>query len=158
MPEPSMRQRVFPQLRMTNWKRTRAFYVDGLGFSVDWEHRFEPGLPVFAQLTRDGLSLFLTEHAGDCQVGGAAYLVVDDSPGVMRRERPRHVLKRQLGHERLDPPSSCLILSEPYRRDCRVGERDLGQRGEVVAPRVARECVLGRERTTVGSDVHEHRV
>jgi len=56
-----MRQRVFPQLRMTNWKRTRAFYVDGLGFSVDWEHRFEPGLPVFAQLTRDGLSLFVVD-------------------------------------------------------------------------------------------------
>ena len=71
-----MRQRVFPQLRMTNWKRTRAFYVDGLGFGVDWEHRFEPGLPVFASLTRDGLSLFLTEHTGDCQPGGAAYFVV----------------------------------------------------------------------------------
>src|SRR6266511_2934743 len=52
-----MSQRVFPQLRMTNWKRTRAFYVDGLGFNVDWEHQFEPGVPVFAQLTRDGLSL-----------------------------------------------------------------------------------------------------
>ncbi len=50
-----MSQRVFPQLRMTNWKRTRAFYVDGPGFIVDWEHRFEPGLPVFAQLTRAGL-------------------------------------------------------------------------------------------------------
>jgi catechol 2,3-dioxygenase-like lactoylglutathione lyase family enzyme len=73
-----MSQRVFPQLRMTNWDRTRKFYVDGLGFMVDWEHRFEPGFPVFAQLTRDGLSLFLTEHAGDCQVGGAAYFVVDD--------------------------------------------------------------------------------
>ena len=73
-----MNQRVFPQLRMTNWERTRAFYVDGLGFRVDWEHRFDPGFPVFAQLTRDGLSLFLSEHAGDCQVGGAAYLVVDD--------------------------------------------------------------------------------
>jgi catechol 2,3-dioxygenase-like lactoylglutathione lyase family enzyme len=63
---------------MTDWKRTRAFYVDGLGFGVDWEHRFEPDFPVFAQLTRDGLSLFVTEHAGDCQVGGAAYFVVDD--------------------------------------------------------------------------------
>jgi catechol 2,3-dioxygenase-like lactoylglutathione lyase family enzyme len=73
-----MNQRVFPQLRMTKWDRSRAFYVDGLGFSVDWQHRFEPGLPVFAQLTRQGLSLFLTEHAGDCQVGGAAYFVVDD--------------------------------------------------------------------------------
>src|SRR5436309_16031569 len=84
MPEPSMRQRVFPQLRMTNWKRARAFYVDGLGFSVDWEHRFEPGLAVFTQITRGGLSLFLTEHAGDCQVGGAAYLVVDDVDALFR--------------------------------------------------------------------------
>jgi uncharacterized glyoxalase superfamily protein PhnB len=73
-----MTQRVFPQLRMTDWVRTRRFYVDGLGFEVDWEHRFEENFPVFAQLTRNGLSLFLTEHAGDCQVGGAAYFVVDD--------------------------------------------------------------------------------
>ena len=82
--EPPMNQRVFPKLRMTNWERTRAFYVDGLGFKVDWEHRFEPGLPVFASLTRDGLSLFVTEHAGDCQVGGAAYLVVDDVDALFR--------------------------------------------------------------------------
>src|SRR3989442_5926837 len=79
-----MSQRVFPQLRVTNWKRTRAFYVDGLGFTVDWEHRFEPGLPVFAQLTRDSLSLFLTEHTGDCQPGGAAYLVLDDVDALLR--------------------------------------------------------------------------
>lgn len=71
-------QRVTPQLRSTNWQRTRAFYEEGLGFSVDWEHRFEPGFPVFAQVTRDGLSLFLTEHSGDCQVGGAAYIIVAD--------------------------------------------------------------------------------
>ncbi len=71
-------QRVFPQLRMTNWNRTRQFYADGLGFGVDWEHRFGPGFPVFAQLTRDGLSLLLTEHSGDCQIGGAAYFIVDN--------------------------------------------------------------------------------
>lgn len=73
-----MSQRVFPQLRMISWQRSKQFYIDGLGFQVDWQHQFEPGFPVFAQLTRDGLSLFLTEHAGDCQVGGAAYFVVDD--------------------------------------------------------------------------------
>jgi catechol 2,3-dioxygenase-like lactoylglutathione lyase family enzyme len=86
-----MTQRVFPQLRMTNWGRTREFYCGGLGFAVDWEHRFEPGFPVFAQLTRDGLSLFLTEHAGDCQVGGAAYLVVDDVDALDREIRERGI-------------------------------------------------------------------
>src|SRR6185369_14224786 len=33
----AMPQRVTPQLRMTNWPRTWAFYEQGLGFRVDWE-------------------------------------------------------------------------------------------------------------------------
>jgi catechol 2,3-dioxygenase-like lactoylglutathione lyase family enzyme len=73
-----MTQRVTPQLRMTNWERSRAFYVGGLGFTVEWEHRFEPNFPVFAKVSRDGLALFLTEHTGDCEPGGAAYIVVDN--------------------------------------------------------------------------------
>jgi catechol 2,3-dioxygenase-like lactoylglutathione lyase family enzyme len=86
-----MPQRVTPQLRSTNWARTRAFYEDGLGFRVQWEHRFEPGFPVFAEVSRDGLSLFLTEHAGDCQVGGAAYIVVDDLDALHREITQRGV-------------------------------------------------------------------
>jgi uncharacterized glyoxalase superfamily protein PhnB len=73
-----MVQTVTPQFRITNPQRSLAFYVGGLGFKVDWEHRFEPGLPVFMQLTRAGQSIFLTEHAGDCKVGGATYFVVPD--------------------------------------------------------------------------------
>ncbi|HKE02400.1 MAG TPA: VOC family protein [Planctomycetota bacterium] len=79
-----MEQRVTPQLRSTSWERTRAFYEGGLGFKVQWEHRFEPGFPVFAEVARDGLSLFLTEHSGDCKVGGAAYIVVDDVDALHR--------------------------------------------------------------------------
>ena len=86
-----MTQRVTPQLRSTNWARTRAFYEDGLGFRVQWEHRFEPGFPVFAEVSRDGLSLFLTEHAGDCQVGGAAYILVDDVDALHREIVARKV-------------------------------------------------------------------
>jgi catechol 2,3-dioxygenase-like lactoylglutathione lyase family enzyme len=92
----AMKQRVFPQLRMTDWQRSRAFYVEGLGFTVDWEHRFEPGFPVLAQLTRDGLSLFLSEHAGDCQVGGACYFVVDDVDALAREIRARGVTPDEL--------------------------------------------------------------
>jgi catechol 2,3-dioxygenase-like lactoylglutathione lyase family enzyme len=113
MPNAAMNQRVFPQLRMTDWKRTRAFYVDGLGFSVDWEHRFEPGFPVFAQLTRDGLSLFLTEHRGDCQVGGAAYLVVDDVDQLFHEIRGR-------GIKPAEPPSD----TEWHAREMTVVDPD----------------------------------
>jgi uncharacterized glyoxalase superfamily protein PhnB len=95
-----MQQRVFPQLRMTDWTRTRPFYETGLGFTVDWEHRFEAGFPVFAQLTRDGLSLFLTEHTGDCQPGGAAYFVVNDVDALFREITARGIRSEE-------PPTDC---------------------------------------------------
>ena len=71
-------QSVIPQLRSTDMAASLRFYVDGLGFAEDWRHQFEPGLPLFVQLTRDGQTLFLTGHAGDCQPGGAVYLKVPD--------------------------------------------------------------------------------
>lgn len=73
-----MQQTVIPQLRSTSAARSLSFYVDGLGFIVDWEHRFEPGFPLFMQLTRAGQTIYLTEHTGDCETGGAVYFVVPD--------------------------------------------------------------------------------
>ena len=84
-----MSQLVTPQLRSTNWDRTKAFYVDGLGFQIDWQHQFEPGLPIFAGVSLDGRALFLTEHTGDCEPGGAAYIVVDDVDALYERIRTR---------------------------------------------------------------------
>ena len=92
-----MSQTVIPQLRITSAASSLAFYVDGLGFVVDWKHQFGPGYPSFFQLTREGQTIFLTEHAGDCQVGGAVYFKVPDvdqlavsmrEKGVSRIEGP----------------------------------------------------------------------
>ncbi|NVD71762.1 VOC family protein [Duganella sp. BJB1802] len=62
---------VTPILRSFNEAQTREFYVDFLGFKVDWEHRFEPGMPLYLQVSRDGCVLHLTEHFGDCSPGAA---------------------------------------------------------------------------------------
>lgn len=74
-----MKQTVIPQLRITNAEHSLAFYVDGLGFKIDWKHQFEPGFPLFFQITRAGQTIFLTEHTGDCEVGGAVYFTVPDA-------------------------------------------------------------------------------
>ncbi len=71
-----MQQTVIPQLRITDSAVSLRFYGEGLGFQVDWQHRFEPGYPLFVQMTRGGQTIFLTEHSGDCQVGGAVYFLV----------------------------------------------------------------------------------
>jgi catechol 2,3-dioxygenase-like lactoylglutathione lyase family enzyme len=74
-----MAQTVIPQLRITSTAVSLPFYVDKLGFVVDWRHQFEPGYPLFVQATREGQTIFLTEHADDCQVGGAVYFIVPDA-------------------------------------------------------------------------------
>ena len=74
-----MSQTVIPQLRITNAERSLQFFIQGLGFELDWEYRFEPGFPLFAQISRQGQTIFLTEHSGDCQVGGAVYFIVPDA-------------------------------------------------------------------------------
>lgn len=79
-----MPQTVIPQLRMRHADTTLPFYVQGLGFVVDWEHRFEPGFPLFAQLTRDGQTIFLRGHAGDGNFGGAVFFIVPDVDAVYR--------------------------------------------------------------------------
>ncbi|RFP19356.1 MULTISPECIES: glyoxalase superfamily protein [unclassified Duganella] len=62
---------VTPVLRSCNEAQTREFYVDFLGFKVDWEHRFEPVSPLYMQVSKGDCILHLTEHFGDCNPGGA---------------------------------------------------------------------------------------
>jgi hypothetical protein len=63
-----------PILRIFSVERAREFYLGYLGFSWDWEHRFEPGLPLYAQVSRAGLRLHLSEHHGDGSPAGAVFL------------------------------------------------------------------------------------
>ena len=70
--------RAVPVLRIFDFDKAREFYVGFLGFSVDWEHRFEPGLPVYMQVSRDGLVLHLSEHHGDGSPGAVVLVYTKD--------------------------------------------------------------------------------
>ncbi|MEO8759235.1 MAG: glyoxalase superfamily protein [Devosia sp.] len=67
--------RTVPILRSFDEGKAREFYVDFLGFTVDWEHRFEPGLPLYMQLSRAGIVIHVTEHHGDGSPG--AHIRID---------------------------------------------------------------------------------
>jgi hypothetical protein len=45
--------------------KAREFYLDYLGFAVEFEHRFHDNAPLFMGISRDGLLLLLSEHHGD---------------------------------------------------------------------------------------------
>ncbi len=121
-------QRVLPTLRITDYARSKRFYVDGLGFAVDWESRFQPGFPVFMQVSRDGMSFFLTEHKGDCPTGALIHLFVPDVDawfdecvrrGVSVSEPPNESLQGLRSMTIVDPDGNKVMVStrlEGWRR------------------------------------------
>lgn len=67
---------TIPILRSFDEAKAREFYLKFLGFQVDWEHRFEPGLPLYMQVSREGCVLHLSEHHGDASPGAAVRIGV----------------------------------------------------------------------------------
>ena len=67
-----------PILRSFDEGKAREFYVDWLGFRVDFEHRFEPGAPLYMGVSREGCALHLSEHHGDGSPGALIRIRVDD--------------------------------------------------------------------------------
>ena len=58
-----------PILRMFDIAKACEFYLDYLGYKIDWEHRFDPSLPLYMQISRDESILHLSEHHGDGSPG-----------------------------------------------------------------------------------------
>ncbi len=67
-----------PIFRIFDYDLARSFYVDWLGFRIDWEHRFTPTTPRYVQVSRDSAILHLTEHYGDACPGAKAFIHLDD--------------------------------------------------------------------------------
>ena len=67
-----------PILRSFDEGKAREFYIDWLGFKVDFAHRFEPGLPLYMQVSRGDCVLHISEHHGDATPGSAIRIRVDD--------------------------------------------------------------------------------
>ncbi|RWY49307.1 glyoxalase superfamily protein [Mucilaginibacter gilvus] len=68
-----------PIFRIFDYDKAIEFYVDWLGFTIDWEH--EPdGSPIYLQVSFQGIVLHLTEHYGDCTPGGRIH--IEDFKGL----------------------------------------------------------------------------
>lgn len=72
-----MAEALVPIFRVRDGRRTAAWYAR-LGFEVEGEHRFAPGLPLYLFLRRGDVRLHLSEHRGDARPDTLVYFYVDD--------------------------------------------------------------------------------
>ena len=69
---------AIPILRICDEDKARGFYLDFLGFTLEWEHRFDQHFPLYAQVRRLDLVLHLSEHDGDATPGSTIFVPVED--------------------------------------------------------------------------------
>ena len=87
-----------PVLRMLDESAARAFYLDFLGFAIDWEHRFTPSRaesPLYLQLHLGDAVVHLDGHADQNTPVAEIRIPVRDLQGYAEHLRS----KRPDGHE-----------------------------------------------------------
>ncbi len=111
---------AIPIIRIFDVDKAMAFYIGRLGFTLDWEHRFAEGFPLYAQISRSGLVLHLSEHSGDATPGATVYV----------RVRGLDDLHRELAAKGSKPgiepgPANTRVLQlwDPFSNRLRFAER-----------------------------------
>ncbi len=76
-----MAEELVPILHVKDGHETARWYAR-LGFVIEGEHRFEPGLPLYLFLRRGATALHLSEHKGDARPNTLVYFYVDDVDAI----------------------------------------------------------------------------
>lgn len=87
--------KITPILRIFDEAKAKEFYVNFLGFQVDWEHRFADDLPLYMGISKGDCVLHLSEHFGDGTPGTAIRIETDDVDAYQQE-----LLAKQYKHAR----------------------------------------------------------
>ncbi|WP_205965321.1 glyoxalase superfamily protein [Paraburkholderia flava] len=110
-----------PILRIFDETKAREFYCDFLGFEVVFEHRFEPGLPLYMGVKRAGLQLHLSEHHGDACPGSTVYVPMTGIHAFNRELRDKQYNYGRPGVE-TEPWGDVMEVHDPFGNRIRFCE------------------------------------
>ncbi len=111
-----------PILRIFAVDKAKEFYLDFLGFSLEWEHRFEANFPLYAQISRSGLTLHLSEHHGDASPGSTVFVTMRSVEALHQELIGRQYRYAKPGIEDM-PWGRVLQVTDPFGNRLRFCER-----------------------------------
>lgn len=103
-----------PVLRIQEEKLARDFYVDYLSFGIEWEHRFEDGMPLYLRVRRGDTVLDLSEHHGDGTPGSVVWVPVQGIRAFHAElsARPHPRLRPGIDHDA--PGGPTMEVTDPW--------------------------------------------
>lgn len=106
---------TIPMLRIFDKDKAIEFYVNWLGFSIDWEHTFSEGKPpVYIQISKSGIVIHLTEHHGDCTPGGKVYIECKGLQAYHKELTDKRYAYNAPGLETAPWKSLCMEVVDPF--------------------------------------------
>jgi catechol 2,3-dioxygenase-like lactoylglutathione lyase family enzyme len=115
---------VVPILRVFDEAAALAFYVDYLGFHVDWRNETGGHEPLYAQLSRGDARVHLSGHHGDASPGSGVLVPVPDALALQQSLEAQEYAYANPGVEELpwgrvvtviDPFSNRIVFAESNR-------------------------------------------
>jgi catechol 2,3-dioxygenase-like lactoylglutathione lyase family enzyme len=113
-----------PILRIFSVDKAKEFYLDFLGFTLDWEHRFADDLPLYMQISRGALSLHLSEHHGDACPGSTVFVRMRGVETLHRELTARSYRYLRPGVERAPWGARVMEVTDPFGNRIRFNEND----------------------------------
>lgn len=115
-------QKVIPVLRMFSVEKAKEFYLGFLGFTLDWEHRFADGMPLYMQISRNGFALHLSEHHGDGSPGAVVFVAMTGLDAFHREVSAKGYRYLRPGIEDCEWDAREMAVTDPFGNRIRFTE------------------------------------
>lgn len=113
-----------PILRIFSVDKAKEFYLEFLGFTLDWEHRFAADLPLYMQISRGALCLHLSEHHGDACPGSTVFVRMRGVEALHRELTAKSYRYLRPGVERAPWGARVMEVTDPFGNRIRFNEDD----------------------------------
>lgn len=111
-----------PILRVDDSERARRFYVDRLGFTIHFEHRFDESLPLFTGISREETYLGLSEHHGDGTPGAVVWIPTRELTTLRDALLASPVEQLRSGIDLDAPGGPTMTVTDPFGNELRFCE------------------------------------
>jgi uncharacterized glyoxalase superfamily protein PhnB len=116
-------EKIIPVLRIFDYKKAIEFYIDWLGFKINWEHHFEDNTPVYMEVEREGLVLHLSEHHGDGTPGTHVFIWCKNVEDFHKEIIAKKYKYNKPGLEKTFYGSLCCTVIDPFQNRISFNEK-----------------------------------
>lgn len=109
-----MFQKNIPVLRIFDVAKAKEFYIEWLGFAIEWEHQFENGMPYYICIAKDDIQLHLSEHYGDATPGSKVFIVCTGIEMYYQELQSRPYNYYRPGLEKTFYGALCIDITDPF--------------------------------------------